>query len=404
MTNYYVELGLDRSASIETLEQELKALKKKWTSRASSAPNTEKRQQAERMVDLIREASETLLIKDNKAKYDKQLDKDPTAANAQQSYQQQAAPVPVNDNMAGAALVDLVEQFYDSSNYNQAIAAAKKAIATGNGSVELYRIMALCYAERGDNSGAFGALREMISAYPEDANAHFVYARLCLRVLENHESDAKPSIDWLINAGYGEEGPVVALDVEYSIDNNEMSLAESKINQYLEHNKNDKDFRQAVCRAYAQYADRYLTEYGGDVYFDNELNFNNWLATTEKALAIYPDSSIKKNYDQNVSFKKKTFIKDNWMGILCGFLYMYGAFGSGNAFLGIVSLLFTIAMIYFSFVPNWQLLRFNYTKHLSGPYEVFRYINIAFSFILRIGWAIVKFILNLAFGLSLGGW
>ena len=96
MTNYYVELGLDRSASIETLEQELKALKKKWTSRASSAPNTEKRQQAERMVDLIREASETLLIKDNKAKYDKQLDKDPTAANAQQSYQQQAAPVPVS--------------------------------------------------------------------------------------------------------------------------------------------------------------------------------------------------------------------------------------------------------------------------------------------------------------------
>ena len=46
MTNYYVELSLDRSASIEQLEQELKALKKKWTSRASSAATPEKRRQA----------------------------------------------------------------------------------------------------------------------------------------------------------------------------------------------------------------------------------------------------------------------------------------------------------------------------------------------------------------------
>lgn len=88
------------------------------------------------------------------------------------------------------------------------------------------------------------------------------------------------------------------------------------------------------------------------------------------------------------------------MGILCGLIYMYAGFASGNAFLGVLALLFTIAMIYFSFVPNWQLLRFNYKKHLSGPYEVFRYINIAFSFILRIGWAIVKFILGFAFGMA----
>lgn len=401
MTNYYVELGLERSASIEELEQQLKALKKKWTARASSAANMEKRQQAERMVDLVREASETLLIKDKKAKYDKQLDKDP--AGSQQSATTQApVPVPVNDNMAGAALVDLVEQFYDSSNYNQAIAAAKKAIATGNGSVELYRIMSLCYAERGDNSGAFGALNEMIRTYPNDADAHFNYARFCLRVLENHQADAKPSIDWLINAGYGEEGVVAALDIEYTLDKGEMSLAETKINEYLEHNKNDQEFRQNICQAYAQYADKYLTEYGGDMYFETEENFNSWLSITEKALKIYPDSGLKKVYDQNASFKKKTFIKEHWMGIACGLLYTIAGFESGNVLLGILALAFTVAITYFSFVPNWQLLRFNYTNHLVGPYEIFRYINIAFSFILRIGWAIIKFILGFAFGMTFG--
>ena len=90
------------------------------------------------------------------------------------------------------------------------------------------------------------------------------------------------------------------------------------------------------------------------------------------------------------------------MGIACGLLYTIAGFESGNVLLGILALAFTVAITYFSFVPNWQLLRFNYTNHLVGPYEIFRYINIAFSFILRIGWAIIKFILGLAFGMTFG--
>lgn len=398
MTNYYVELGLDRSASIEELEQQLKALKKRWTSRASSAATTDKRQQAERMVDLIREASETLLVKDKKAKYDKQLDKDPAASSAQPSAQQQT-PVNVDSaNMAGAALLDLVEQFYDSSNYNQAIAVAKKALETGNESVGLYRILALCYAERGDESGSFNTLQQMIRKYGDDAEAHFCYARLCLQVL-NHTQDAKKSIDWLMENGYGDNGSVAALDIEYDIDRGDKTLADQKIDEYLSHNSNDQDFRQTVCRAIAQYADEHkLTEYGGDVYFDTEADMKDWIALYERALQIYPDSSLRKTYDNNKDFAKKTFLKDNWMGIACGLVYVFAGFSSpGLAAIGVIALILTAGMIYFSLVPNWQLLRYQYTKKLVGGYEVFRIINYVASVILRWSWAIVKFIFHLIF-------
>ena len=95
MTNYYVELGLDRAASISQLETELKALRKKWTSRASTATSTDKRQKAEKMVDLVREATETLLNEEKKAKYDKQLDK--------KGGKNQPAPAAQNDFGQGSA-------------------------------------------------------------------------------------------------------------------------------------------------------------------------------------------------------------------------------------------------------------------------------------------------------------
>lgn len=397
MTNYYVELGLDRSASIEELEQQLKALKKRWTSRASSAATTEKRQQAERMVDLIREASETLLVKDKKAKYDKQLDKDPAASNAQPVTQQQTPINMDSANMAGAALLDLVEQFYDSSNYNQAIAVAKKALETGNESVGLYRILALCYAERGDESGSFNTLQQMIRKYGDDAEAHFCYARLCLQVL-NRTQNAKTSIDWLMENGYNENGTVVALDIEYDIDRGDKSLADQKIDEYLSHNSNDQEFRQAVCCAITQYADEHkLTEYGGDVYFDNEADMKSWFALYERALQIYPDSSSKRTYDNNKKFMSRTFLKGNWMGIACGAIYAYGGFGANSPLVGIVALVLTIGMIYFSLVPKWQLVRYQYKKRLVGGYEVFRIINYVASVILRWSWALIKLIFHLIF-------
>ena len=87
------------------------------------------------------------------------------------------------------------------------------------------------------------------------------------------------------------------------------------------------------------------------------------------------------------------------MGILCGVGYTLAGFSSGLIGVGVIALIFTVGITYYSFAPKWMLLRFNYTQRLSGLHEVARIINWLFSLALRIGWAIFQFILEIAFGI-----
>lgn len=150
MVNYYAELGLDPGATQEQLEASLKSLRRTWTSRASTAADPDKRQQAEKKVVLIREATETLLNKEKRAKYDKKLDKD--GAESASSRTEYAAPSAASTSfMDNAALMDMLERAYDNSQYNQAIAAANKLLENGVTEVEVYiekKRSYLVYSER----------------------------------------------------------------------------------------------------------------------------------------------------------------------------------------------------------------------------------------------------------------
>jgi curved DNA-binding protein CbpA len=393
MVNYYAELGLDRSLSIEELEKELKSLKRKWTTRASSASSTDKRQEAERMVALVREASTTLLNKDSKAKYDKDLDKAP-ASNVPT-----AAPTqdPTAFYNAGAAMVDLVEQFYDSGNYNQALAVANKAFEGGVATVEIYRIASLCYIERGDNGAAYRTLVNMRNAFPGDYDADLVYAIFCIRLLPDHAADGHKVVSSLIESGLTDNGLVCGLDAEYSLLCGDVELAEQKIQAYLNSHSHDNSYREQICNAYARYADTFLTSYGGDMYFNSQEDCDSWFKYTQRALEIYNDPDLRKQFNDNKSIVGgRQFLTDNWLGILCSVFYAFAGF-STNILLGIVLAAVAVAEIYYSIVPKWMVHRYNYTNKLVGIYEVFRIINWILSLLFRIGWEITKFIFRLIF-------
>lgn len=397
MVNYYAELGLDRSLSIEDLEKELKALKRKWTTRASSASSTAKRQEAERMVALVKEASATLLNKDSRAKYDKQLDKDP-AASAGQNTSAASVPAPVApDFTAGAALVDLMEQFYDSGNYNQALAVANKAFEIGNAPVDVYRLATLCYVERGDNGSAYRTLCNMRKAYPNDEDALLVFAIFCIRLIPEHAAEGHACVVQLIESGLGDNCSVAALDAEYSLICRDVTLAEQKIQNYLSVHPNDNRYRQELCGAYARYADSFLTSYGGDMYFDSQEDCNNWFNNTKRALELYNDPDLKKQFESNQSIVGgRQFVTDNWLGVLCTLIYAFAGF-SASPFIGLLLTAVAGAEIYYSIVPKWMIHRYNYTNKLVGIYEVFRIINFVLSLLLRIGWEMTKVLLKIIF-------
>lgn len=390
MVNYYAELGLDPGAGGDQLQESLKALRRKWTSRASSAADPAKRQEAEKKVALIREATETLLDTDKRAKYDKELNKSGTQAT-QPAAQEYNAPSAGSTNfMDNAALMDMLENCYENGKYNQAIAAANKLIDNGAANVDVYRLLIQSYAEKGEESKAYQCVKRIQSTMSDDPDALLLVSQVLLRLLTGHESEARQYLDKLIDMGYGDSSDVVALDIEYQIDTGNMEVAEQKYNAFVASNGKDTSFCMNVSNAYCQAANKCATEYGGDVYFETPEDFNNFSTLLEKANSIY---AFEGNAELLKSYKSTTMLPGWWIGVLCFGIYGFMGFAA-SPILGI--LLFVIAgvLFYYSRVPNWMAIRYSYKKHLCGIYEVMRIIAFLFSIWWRIGWELTKVIFS----------
>lgn len=391
--NYYAELNLDPGASQEELEEQLKKMRRIWISRASTGANPAKRQEAEQKVVLIREATELLLDKKKREKYDRQLDQMGEAGTAEQ--QEFDEPATSNTSfLDNAALMDMLESCYNNSQYNQAIAAANKLIENGAADVATYRYLILCYTEKGEENRAYQTLELIKKAFPDDPDALLLISMTLLRGVTGKEKEARPYLDRLIQMGYGEHIDVTALDIEYQIDCGNVEAAEQKTNAFISQNGRNQDFCISIANAYVQAANKNATEYGGDVYFETKEDFNNFSSMIEKANDLYVfegNDQLLKNY------KKTTMVQGWWIGVLCSLLYGYAAFSINSWLLGIVCFAFAGALIYYSRVPNWMSIRYRYKKHLIGLYEVFRIINIVVSLWLRISWAACKFVFRIIF-------
>lgn len=390
--NYYAELGLDPGASQEQLEADLRKLRRTWTNRASSGSDLDARQTAERKVALIREATETLLNAEKRAKYDKELKKNgaPEPSSQNQYSAPSAGSAAFMDN---AQLMDMLEGCYENNRYNQAIAAGKKLLENGVRDTEVYRILICSYIDKGEENQAYRLLSQMEKDMPDDPDALLLIATVLLKLMPGREAEAKQYLDRLTEAGYGDTAEVAALDIEYQIDTGNLEAADQKLNAFTAANGKDTLFCMNVSGAYVQAANRYATEYGGDMYFDNQKSFNNFAALMDKANSIY---EFEGNRQLVKDLKSTTMVPDWWIGVLCFILYG-GALYSVSVVASIA--MFACAIFFFAFsrVPNWMLLRFEYKKHLCGIYEFVRILNIIFSIWFRVGWAIFKFILGMVF-------
>ena len=395
MVNYYAELGLDPGASVEELQTKLKALRRTWTTRASTGADPAKRQQAERKVALIREATEILLNEDKRKKYDKELGKSGSSSAAPQP-EYEAPSAASTTFMDNAALMDMLESCYENNKYNQAIAAANKLLDNGVVNVDVYRYLVQCYVEKGDESKAYQCLKRIENSMPDDPDALLLISQALLRLLPGREAEARVYLDKLIDLGYGDQSEVAALDIEYQIDSGNMEVADQKYNAFTSANGKDTNFCMNVANAYVQAANRNATEYGGDFYFDQPEDFQKFSTLVEKANSIYP---FEGNVELLKELKKTTMIPDWWIGVLCFVLYAFAGF-SVNPLIGILCLAAAVVLFIYSRVPNWMAIRFSYKKHLCGIYEVMRILNYIFSIWWRVGWAIMKVIFGIVFSFA----
>lgn len=393
LLNYYAELGLDRGATTEQLDAELKALRKKWISRQNSASETAKRQKAERMVELIREATEVLLDENKRKKYDKELDKKGSQATATDS---EAVYTPASTaGLEGAALLDALEGFYENSQYNQAITAANQLLSSGMVNVDVYRLLILSQLEKGDANGAMRSLSNMTKALPDDPDSLLLAAKVLLRVMVGHEREARPYLDALFEAGYGDNSDVASLDAEYYIDIGDANLAEMKIKNYLANHPNDSSFKSSIADAYIQRASNTCTvEVGGDWYIDSEAQYKEYESLFLKAQAISPNPKVQEHL---AAIKKRQLVPNSWISWGMCFLYAIAGFAAESPLAIIVSLLLGVGILYFSLVPEWMVARFEYKGHLCGMYEIVRYIGIVITAWWRIGWKFFRILWDIIF-------
>lgn len=395
MVNYYAELGLDRGLDEEGLKQELAKLRRKWQSRANSANTLEDQHKAENYMKLIREASAILLVKEERAKYDKKLDKDP-ALSGQQIVEAEDTSATVPTSFLDQALaLDALEEAYDKSKYNSVIAIANELLKGADVSERVYRLLALSYIETGRTTQAIATMQNMIQALPDDIDARYWAAFFDLRLLSGRAREARKHIDWLLQSEEGASARVAALDVEFYIDTGDFELADAKTAEYQKTVGTDRAFTQSIGNAYRQHAETFCTEYGGDTYFDTKSDFENWKKYHELSLSIYPDSSQQSTFKENLKIVDGvTFEKSNFSGIL--FAFIFGALLAGDG-IGFLFMAVGLFITVFSFVPKWMYHKSCYTGHLEGLYLVAEWcskiVGVVFNAIV---W-IIKMIFNIIF-------
>ena len=132
MEDLYLLLGVSRSASEDEIRAAINRELRVWSQR-TNAPEIDKRQTAERKVNLLEDAEATLLDAAKRSRYDQELANQP---------KQQGAGGPTQDASSDAvqALVEKAEGLMRIGNYPGAISQLNKAVKLDPGN---FRIQAM---------------------------------------------------------------------------------------------------------------------------------------------------------------------------------------------------------------------------------------------------------------------
>lgn len=398
MINYYVELGLDPSMDEAALEKALRTLKKKWTTRTNAA-DLEKRQKAERMIALLNEASRILCNKEDRADYDRKLNREKNKQTAPTINTE--TPAPVMPTGSGAeALISMAESFYEHGSYQQALETAAKALQAGIDDPRLFNVVSMCYAENGDYERAYATMYDAVARTQDpDMKARLIF--LCLRLYQMPQR-ARALLDEMLH-DYPDTNMLVAYDIEYDLYQNNEAMAEAKLVDYRQAYPEDREFPVYMQSAYIAKADTYITEHAsGGEYIANQAAMDNYLKYCTKADAIYSDQGSRDKLAYAQTLNKTTFNKDNLGGLCVSViltLCLLPTIIGGLAFAAISAFL-----IKFSLIPNWMILRTDYTESYDGPYKIAHVICTILWGWIKWSWkaavAIFDFILQMMFAFA----
>ena len=164
--DYYALLGVDRTASRPEIEQAIKKGIRTW-SRQTSRPELDKRQEAERKMQQLKEARITLLDAGRRQRYDQQL-----AAPVMSGAAAPAAP------SGGGGWLDLARHAMSVNDYRTAVRAAQEGQTTQDECAEAWSIIARADARLGRLDEAVFAAQRALQLDPDTPGHHYTLAAI----------------------------------------------------------------------------------------------------------------------------------------------------------------------------------------------------------------------------------
>ncbi len=393
--NYYVELSLDRGVSPEELAKELKKQRSIFIGRANRATDVDKRVQAEKRVDMIQEALPILSDEQKKAEYDRILDEQ--AKQSGEAYESgQSSKVQINmDEIELVRLQDMAIQAYDNGSLNEAILCARKAIARGLVSEELYDALVMSLFENGNKDQAYQAMLDMTKALPDDPNVHLKAASYLMTLFQKPD-EAKVFLDRLYQDGYGDRGNVARLAIAYDIHQDEFDMAMKKLDDYIAKKGENQKMRNLIAQAFEAKADMCRTDLDNTSVLFSQSDYRQYVKCMQYASKAAKASGMINPYRTKITAMGGLHFLDErgWIGPLT--LFITGVI-LGYLEIPVFAILFVILAVVFlamNLLPGWQVERFQYLGKLYGVREVFRIINMVIA---AVGMG-VKFIISLFLG------
>lgn len=399
MINYYIEFGLNQSSSCEELCAQLFKEKKKWITR-QNANSIEKRQEAERKVLLIEEASKIFSDKLAKEKYDFNLMREEKRTGGSQGAQAtQPAPQPQpgtrsqHSGMTVEEAVDIAQKNYDSGYSSKNIDFCQRVIASGLEAAALYNYLGLAYWEVDDLQNAASTFAAAIEKYPDVATLYSNLGSLYLTSTTQYGT-ARIYIDRALELDPGDSFAQY-LDIYYMFLTGEVDAAEEKIQAHILQNPFDTEFKERAANAYLNYSDKFLIQAdNGDAYFPSQEAYDSVLYYRKKANEILSNQRTKEIVERTEKAGKRTIEKETRI-VLIGL----GVLGLLSLPVGILWWIGAVVLGYFAYIPAWKA----YAMDLSGKRNIANTIahvlyKVA-SVIIRIYYWIFRFLLSLLLGI-----
>ncbi len=396
IVDYYQKFRLDRNLKTEEILKQLRSMQGQRMNQASMNP-FDREQQAEIEEDLNAFSEAIKTFESNRDKYDRELDK---------AYRE--GKISEEEQKAARDFLDKLDEMLKIKNYNGVVKNCKEALSENVKDVRLYHYLAMANYGLNNMQQAFISITQALTEFPND------FQSLCFGARYSTEVAAYECAQGYLNRLFeiSPNNPIAIAEQCYLYEHmgNE-ALAFKLIDEYLQKNPNDSDFRRAcaydlITLSHTCYVEDPST---GSMLIASQEAYEKCLAICSKAAEIYRDDTTVFVLENAKYFGKTEYNKANLRDtavLLVGSLFylmpgvMFLSSGPNPA----TGMMITIGVLLFysgirlaqvSFRPYWQINKF----YLTGRRERSErfYIKIGSIFAWYLKWSFKISLLLVAF-------